>query len=180
MVSPTQLCWRYHSLPLRQRIITMLSSIHVFPAVYGLTQWGPPYSVFDFVTCFWLPAWWALRLPWWPPAECSNVSMLCAFLVFTKCFLFLYHCCILSEIKLTTTTTRPSDAYMHWWTTSHYLNQCWNIVNWTLSNKLQWNFNRNSNIFIQENALENVVCKKTSILTSPQCIKMNTQVKYTW
>ena len=23
---------------------------------------------------------------------------------------------------------------------SHYLNQCWNIVNWTLGNKLQWNF----------------------------------------
>ena len=52
----------------------------------------------------WLPAWWALWLPWWPPAECCNVSMLCAFLVFTKCFPFLYHCCILSEIKLTTTT----------------------------------------------------------------------------
>ena len=27
----------------------------------------------------------------------------------------------------------------------HYLNQCWNIVNWTLRNKLQWNNNRNSN-----------------------------------
>ena len=52
----------------------------------------------------WLPAWWALRLPWWPPAECSNVSMLSAFLVFIRCFLFLYHTCILSEIKLTTTT----------------------------------------------------------------------------
>ena len=52
----------------------------------------------------WLPAWWALRLPWWPPAECSNVSILCAFLVFTKSLLFLYHCGILSEIKLTTTT----------------------------------------------------------------------------
>ena len=27
---------------------------------------------------------------------------------------------------------------------SHYLNQCWNIVNCTHGNKLQWNFNRNS------------------------------------
>ena len=35
---------------------------------------------------------------------------------------------------------------------SHYLNQCWNIVNWTLENKFQWNVNRNSYIFIQENA----------------------------
>ena len=28
------------------------------------------------------------------------------------------------------------------------------IVNWTLRNKFQWNLNRNSNIFIQENPLE--------------------------
>ena len=27
--------------------------------------------------------------------------------------------------------------------TSHYLNQCWNIINWTPRNKLQWKFNRN-------------------------------------
>ena len=52
---------------------------------------------------------------------------------------------------------------------SHYLNQCWNIVNWNFRNKLQWNFNRNSNIFIQENALENVVCEMASILSRPQC-----------
>ena len=38
----------------------------------------------------------------------------------------------------------------------HYLNQCWNIVNWTLGKKLQWNLNRNLYIFIQENAFENV------------------------
>ena len=37
-----------------------------------------------------------------------------------------------------------------WPAPSHYLNQCWNIVNWTLSDKLQWNLKRNSNIFIQE------------------------------
>ena len=56
---------------------------------------------------------------------------------------------------------RPSDAYMsqwtnhHWfiywlvaWTApSHHLNQCWNMVNWTLRNKLQWNFNRSSKHF---------------------------------
>ena len=53
---------------------------------------------------------------------------------------------------------------------SHFMNQCWNIVNWTLRNKLQWNLNRNSNIFIQENALENVVCEMASILPRPQCV----------
>ena len=33
------------------------------------------------------------------------------------------------------------------------------IVNWTFANKLQWKFNRNSYICIQENAIENVVWK---------------------
>ena len=80
---------------------------------------------------------------------------------------------------------RPSDAYMrqwsnhHWFSSwlvassapSHYQNQCWNIVNKTLKNKLQWNFNRNSNNFIQENAFESVVCEKTAILSRPQCVK---------
>ena len=30
----------------------------------------------------------------------------------------------------------------------HYLNQCWNIVNWTLGNKLRWILNRYLYIFI--------------------------------
>ena len=49
-----------------------------------------------------------------------------------------------------------------------YLNQCWNIVNWTLMNKLQWNSDRNSNIFIQENTFENVICEMASIIS--QCV----------
>ena len=79
---------------------------------------------------------------------------------------------------------RPSDAYMlqwtnhHWfrlwlvvWTApSHYLKQSWIIVNWTLMNKRQWNFNRNSNILIHKNALEHVVCEMASILSRPQCV----------
>ena len=54
---------------------------------------------------------------------------------------------------------------------SHYLNQCWNIVNWTLRNKHHWNFNRNSNIFIKENA-EDLVCEMASILSQPQCVNL--------
>ena len=42
-----------------------------------------------------------------------------------------------------------------------------------MRNKLQWNFSWNSNIFIQENALENVVCEMASILSRPQCVKMS-------
>ena len=37
--------------------------------------------------------------------------------------------------------------------------QCWLIVDWTLGNKFQWNLNRNSYIFIQENAIEYIVCQ---------------------
>ena len=79
---------------------------------------------------------------------------------------------------------RPSDAYMRQWSNqhwfrqwlvacsapSHYQNQCWNIVNKTLRNKLQWIFSRNSNIFIQENAFESVVCEKVAILSRPQWV----------
>ena len=79
-------------------------------------------------------------------------------------------------------TLRPSDAYMRqqsnhhcfrqwlvaWSAPSHYLNQCWIIVDWTLRNKVQGNLNRNSNNFIQENAFENVVCEMASI-----CLGLN-------
>ena len=53
---------------------------------------------------------------------------------------------------------------------SHHLNQCRNIVNWTLGNKLQWNINRNLYIFIKENAFEIVVWKMVAILSRPQCV----------
>ena len=53
---------------------------------------------------------------------------------------------------------------------SHYLNQCWKFVNLNLRNKIQWNLKRNSCIFIQENAFQNVVCEMASILPLPQCV----------
>ena len=59
-------------------------------------------------------------------------------------------------------------------------NQCWNIVNWTLGNKLQWNFNRNSNILIQENAFENVFCEIVSMLSRPQCVNWITLSALIW
>ena len=48
---------------------------------------------------------------------------------------------------------------------SHYLNQCWVIVNCTLRNKFQWNFNQNTKLFIHENACENIVCEMAAILS---------------
>ena len=66
-----------------------------------------------------------------------------------------------------------SEVGEHWFrqwlgaeqATSHYLNQCWFIVNWALRNTLQLKLNQNSNIFIEENAFENV-CKMVAILSS--------------
>ena len=58
-----------------------------------------------------------------------------------------------------------------WSVPSHYINQYWNIVNCTLRKKLQVNFYKNSYIFIQENAFENVVWKKAGILSQPQYVK---------
>ena len=48
---------------------------------------------------------------------------------------------------------------------SHYLNQCWVIVNRTLRNKLQWDFNQNKNIFTRGNASENIVWETVAILS---------------
>ena len=36
------------------------------------------------------------------------------------------------------------------------------IVDWTLRNKLQWNFNQYTKLFIHENASENIVCEMAS------------------
>ena len=48
---------------------------------------------------------------------------------------------------------------------SHYLNQCQVIVNWALQNKLHWNFNQNSKLFIHVNASQNIVCGIVAILS---------------
>ena len=54
---------------------------------------------------------------------------------------------------------------------SHFLNQCWIIVNWTVGNKFPWNFIKNSNIFISQNAFENVNCEMASLFVSASMYK---------
>ena len=55
---------------------------------------------------------------------------------------------------------------------SRYINQCWIIINWTLRNKLKWNFNQNKKIFIHENASENIVCEIAAILSRGRWVKV--------
>ena len=47
---------------------------------------------------------------------------------------------------------------------------------WTHRNKLQWNFNRSSYIFIKKNAFENVVRKMAATLSRPQCVIASTKL----
>ena len=73
-------------------------------------------------------------------------------------------------------SNQTNHHWFRWWLAawpapSHNLNQCWNIVNLTHRNKLQWNLNWNSYIFIQENAFKNVIWKMAAILSRPQCVK---------
>ena len=49
---------------------------------------------------------------------------------------------------------------------SHYLNQCWAIVNWTLRNKFQPIFCQNIKLFIHKSASENIVWDMVAILSS--------------
>ena len=62
-----------------------------------------------------------------------------------------------------------------WPAPSHYLNQCRNIVNWTMRNKFQWKFHHNTTIFIQENAFENVVWKMVVICLGLNVLRYSTR-----
>ena len=70
---------------------------------------------------------------------------------------------VMSICKLTIIVPRSAP--------SHYLNQCWNIVNLNLSKKVQWNSNQNSYIFIQENVIQNIIWKMAAILSRHQCVE---------
>ena len=54
---------------------------------------------------FQLPAWWAEWLLWLLLTKCSNVLA-----HIYKAFLLLFHCCIILEIKLTTTATATATT----------------------------------------------------------------------
>ena len=63
------------------------------------------------------------------------------------------------------------DRPVHLDRPSHYLNQYWNIVNWTIRN---WTTVKCAKlyIFFQENVFENSVSKMAVILLWPQCVNI--------
>ena len=120
---------------------------------------------------------WSIKLAFIPDTfQIMDVSM---------SYLNLFHQNLIKNKKKFVNSLRPNDAYMrqytnnHWFrqwlvawpAPSHYLNQCWNIVIWAHRDKLQWTLNRNSCIFIQQNAFENVVWKMVAILCRPRWVK---------
>ena len=63
-----------------------------------------------------MSSWWALWLLWWPLTDAAMFQCVYGYLQSVFFFLVLFHCCILLEIKLTTTTTITSYQYRK----SHY------------------------------------------------------------
>ena len=99
------------------------------------------------------PLWGVLNVMW--SLWCGKINMICwcvsgeTFLVSAK-----------DPTKRYFLTHPPSTAYMFQWTGSALVQViAWFIVNWTAGNNFQWSSNRNSIIFIQENASEIVVWK---------------------
>ena len=66
--------------------------------------------------------------------------------------------------------SESGQLWFTWWLDAYsgprqYLNQCWVFVNWTIRNKLQWNFNQNRKLFIPENESKNIVCEMATSLS---------------
>ena len=93
-----------------------------------------------------------------------------------------YFVCLSNQIIVLPLNSSPASAtYMRQWigsalvqimAFSHYLNQCWVIVNWIFRNKLQWNFNENINIFTHKNASEIFICEMTVFLSRGRWVKL--------
>ena len=49
---------------------------------------------------------------------------------------------------------------------SHYLNHCWYIVNWTLGNKIQWHFIWNSNVIRDPSLVKTVATDGLALLSA--------------
>ena len=81
-------------------------------------------------------------------------------------------------------THRTADAlpsFITYAAQSHNLNQGWLIIKWTQRKNFQWNFKPNTNIFIQENAFQNSVCRMlAAILFQPHCEEEETQHELMW
>ena len=116
-------------------------------------------------TCTWLVLdWKSTWCTWCLPSTLSTWTCTCT--------------CKNEKVLVLDSSTSKSTWPQPWSAQSHYLNQCWNVANWTLRDKFLWNLNRNLYIFGQENTSENVG-EMAAILSRPQCVKHH-QVADSW
>ena len=85
---------------------------------------------------------------------------------YTALWNYIVHIFMRAVFKRVLNSSRPNEGYrkqghhwFRWWLVtykgpSHYLNQCCIIVNLTLGNNYQWNFDQNATIFIQESGFQ--------------------------
>ena len=98
----------YYTFALYSKDLVICRSITVVIVIVKVPLWFQkivsatcPYISSSTCCMFWPPAWWALRLHWWP---LQNAAMLhCIYYLYSQMCIFLYHCCILLEIKHTAT-----------------------------------------------------------------------------
>ena len=65
-----------------------------------------------------------------------------------------------------------NDLSLIYSTPSHYLPQCWVIVNWTLRKKLQWDINQNTKLFIHKRIIEYIVCEIAAIFSRGRAVRL--------
>ena len=73
-----------------------------------------------------------------------------------------------------------SACIVAWSAPSHYRGKCLKIVNSNLRNKRQWNLNRNSYIFIQENAFKMSSAKWRQFCFGLNVIRMGARTLFVW
>ena len=97
-----------------------------------------------------------MSLVWWPQKNTSTTTSTSTYTSTTN-----------NNNDNDNDTTTTNDNNYGLVVPSHYLNQCWNIVHWISRNKLQWNFNRNSWIFIRK-SIRNIACEMAPIFSRPR------------
>ena len=135
-------------------------------SLYLLVKWAPWGVILKkiYFRCIWCLI---TRVSWFiTPLSCLRITNYCKDKIVSLRCTFFPTCPVFTHLLLVPHICVRALG-QHWfrswhgaWSApSHYLNQCWNIVNCTLRKKNQWNLNKNYFTFIQENALENIVCE---------------------
>ena len=74
-------------------------------------------------------------------------------------------CICVSKLSIIASAWAAPNHYM-------YMRQYGIIVKWIPGSTLQWNLNRNWDIFVPDSEFENVVWKIAAILSRPQCVEL--------